>query len=84
VALSPTFSVAPATVAPFLEIACSPGLVPLGGGYELFGSTTSLTVLSSQPLTGAKSGWRVIVRNNTGSDLLNVQVRLFVTCAVMR
>jgi hypothetical protein len=35
-------------------------------------------------LTGAKSGWRVIVRNNTGSDLLNVQVRLFVTCAVMR
>jgi len=65
------------------DVLCSAGRVPLGGGYELVAMGQQLTVLSSSP-TPTGNGWRVTVKNNTASTLMNVQVRVHVMCAVMQ
>ena len=80
---NPSFNaVSLVTLAPQIAT-CSAGRVPLGGGFELVGGGQQLTVLASQPFTGATSGWRVAVRNNTASTLMGVQVKVHVICAVM-
>jgi len=80
---NPPFGASPSITLPAQDVLCTPGRVPLGGGYELLGTGQQLTVLSSGP-TPSGTGWRVTVRNNSTSLLTNVQVRVFVACALMQ
>ena len=63
---------------------CSPGRTPLSGGYELINNAQQLSVVTSMPMvTSSLIGWRVLVRNNTGLQLTNVAIRVWVTCGVV-
>jgi hypothetical protein len=80
VAANPPFNAQPIYTLPVQIATCSPGRVPVGGGFELVGGAEQLSVLSSEPFTGTTTGWRVTVRNGTTSVLMNAQVRVFVVC----
>lgn len=59
-------------------IFCPSGKRTIGGGHELVGGATQLLFLGSSPST---SSWRVMLRNDTGAAVPNVQVRLWIVCA---
>ena len=81
VAANLSFTAQPIVTLPAQIAACSPGRVPVGGGFELVGTAEQLSVLSSEPYTATTStGWRVTVRNNTTGALMNAQVRVYVVC----
>jgi len=81
---NPVFNAQPGLALPVQQAACSAGRVALGGGYELLGGGSQLSVLSSTPVPAPGSGWRVVVKNNTASAMMNAQVRVYVICAVMQ
>jgi hypothetical protein len=70
------------------SIACPAGKNPLSGGWEPLlptGTTTlnaaRLNLSASLPTT---TGWTINLRNNTGTSLSNVQVRMWVACAPLQ
>jgi hypothetical protein len=70
-----------------IQVACSAGKSPLGGGFELVNvQSAALSVLRSTPVNDSTLvGWRVIVRNVFHDDpIANAQVRVHVVCATVQ
>jgi energy-converting hydrogenase Eha subunit A len=65
-----------------LQVPCSTGNTPVGGGFELINTGAELSVLFSAPVKEPLfTGWRVIVRNLFGQQQIqNAQVRVWVVC----
>ena len=62
--------------------ACPAGTRPLGGGWETIGgSGAQLSLVTSAPYDNGSSGWRVVLRNNSGNPVTTT-VRVHVVCAV--
>jgi hypothetical protein len=61
---------------------CPSGKVPLSGGYDGAASGTQLSLIRSAPLSSG-TGWRVVLRNNTASNVSSAQVRVSVVCATV-
>jgi hypothetical protein len=71
------FTLAPWTSSLMYQVSCSPGKLPLSGGYELVGPAVQMTVTTSGPTA---NGWQVQLRNNVSVTLSNAQVRLWAVC----
>ncbi len=69
-----------------VTLACPAGKRPITGGWEplapaamsVGGGALRLNLTSSMPTT---DGWTVWFRNNTGTSVGNVQVRVWLACA---
>jgi hypothetical protein len=53
--------------------------VPLGGSHELVGEATKLVFVKSLPFSNT---WQVVLRNETGGAVPDVQVRIWAVCAL--
>ena len=59
-------------------LTCPSSKSVIGGGHELVGNATQLVFLGAAPTS---TSWRVMLRNDTGAAVSNVQVRIWVICA---
>lgn len=67
---------------PFLTV-CPSGKRAVGGGYEFNGGGgAQLVAISSHPSDTLATGWRVLVRNNTGGPL-TATIRVHAVCAIV-
>ena len=84
VADSGPFSIGP-SISSWIVAACPAGKKPVGGGYELIGtSAQQLSVTMSAPHENGAIGWRVNFRNGTATNLNSVQVKAHVVCALVQ
>lgn len=59
-------------------LACPAGKSIIAGGHELLNGALQLQYAGSWPLNNT---WRVLLRNTTGANVPNVQLRMYVVCA---
>jgi hypothetical protein len=59
---------------------CPGGRVPLGGSHELVGGADKLVFVKSLPFSNT---WQVVLRNDTGTAVSEVQVRIWAVCALV-
>lgn len=81
---SEPFSLAMANPPVLLQVACSAGKSPVGGGFEMLNETTfGLSVVSSAPYDdgAGEAGWHVVIKNRFSPAITGARVRVFAVCA---